>query len=68
MTCFGPPVILHKNTTPLYAPNRMKSGQKSIYYMASDSLEVARSAPFVEKLIKKGLEVCQPHLPYRFVT
>lgn len=35
----------------------MKSGQKSIYYMAADSLEVARSAPFVEKLIKKGYEV-----------
>ena len=36
---------------------RMKAGQKSIFYMASDSLEVARSAPFVEKLIKKGYEV-----------
>ena len=35
----------------------MKAGQKSIFYMASDSLEVARSAPFVEKLIKKGYEV-----------
>ncbi len=35
----------------------MKAGQKSIYYMAADSLEVARTAPFVEKLIKKGFEV-----------
>jgi heat shock protein beta len=37
--------------------SRMKSGQKSIYYMAADSLQVARSAPFVERLIKKGFEV-----------
>mmetsp|Transcript_21130 Transcript_21130/g.46267 ORF Transcript_21130/g.46267 Transcript_21130/m.46267 type:complete len:805 (+) Transcript_21130:53-2467(+) len=37
--------------------SRMRSGQKSIYYMAADSVEVARAAPFVEKLVKKGLEV-----------
>jgi HSP90 family molecular chaperone len=36
---------------------RMKAGQKAIYYMAADSIDVAKSAPFVEKLIKKGYEV-----------
>eukprot|EP00955_Chlamydomonas_euryale_P101078 365323-Chlamydomonas_euryale.AAC.5 len=36
---------------------RMKDGQKAIYYMAADNLDVARSAPFVEKLISKGYEV-----------
>jgi heat shock protein beta len=35
----------------------MKSGQKSIYYMAGDSVLAASSAPFVEKLVKKGYEV-----------
>lgn len=37
--------------------SRMKEGQKAIYYIACDNLEAARSAPFVEKLMKKGYEV-----------
>ena len=36
---------------------RAKEGQKSIYYIAADSLAAAASAPFVEQLIKKDLEV-----------
>ena len=40
---------------------RAKPGQKSIYYIAADSLGAAASAPFVEQLIKKDLEVCGRH-------
>lgn len=36
---------------------RMKEGQKNIYYMAADSVEVASAAPFVEKLVAQGYEV-----------
>lgn len=36
----------------------MGENQKAIYYLATDSLKSARSAPFVEKLIQKGIEVC----------
>ena len=36
---------------------RAKDSQKSIYYIAADSLAAAASAPFVEQLIKKDLEV-----------
>lgn len=38
-------------------PRSMKPGQKSIYYMAGDSVEAARAAPFVEKLVASGTEV-----------
>jgi heat shock protein beta len=37
--------------------DRAKSGQKSIYYIAADSLAAAANAPFVEQLVKKDLEV-----------
>ncbi len=37
--------------------SRMREGQSAIYYMAADSLQVARAAPFVEKLVAKGYEV-----------
>jgi len=37
--------------------SRMQEGQKAIYYMAADSKKSAASAPFVEGLVKKGLEV-----------
>ena len=37
--------------------DRAKEGQKSVYYIAADSLAAAASAPFVEQLIKKDLEV-----------
>ncbi|KAF8068330.1 HSP90-5 [Scenedesmus sp. PABB004] len=36
---------------------RMKDGQKGIFYMAADSVDVARAAPFVEKLVADGYEV-----------
>ncbi|WIA10769.1 hypothetical protein OEZ85_010938 [Tetradesmus obliquus] len=36
---------------------RMEEGQKAIYFMAADSVEVARAAPFVEKLVAEGTEV-----------
>eukprot|EP01018_Ginkgo_biloba_P003798 Gb_17770 [translate_table: standard] len=35
----------------------MKEDQKAIYYIASDSITSARSAPFLEKLSEKDLEV-----------
>ncbi|KAL8549290.1 hypothetical protein ACS0TY_008224 [Phlomoides rotata] len=35
----------------------MSENQNAIYYMASDSLQSAKSAPFLEKLVQKGIEV-----------
>lgn len=35
----------------------MKEGQKSIYYIAGQSLEEVKRSPFLEKLLKKGYEV-----------
>lgn len=35
----------------------MGENQQAIYYLATDSLKSAKSAPFVEKLIQKGIEV-----------
>lgn len=49
------PCALAPLSTP--SPHRMKSGQKSIYYMAADSVEAARAAPFVEALVARGTEV-----------
>jgi heat shock protein beta len=37
--------------------SRMKPTQKSVYYMAADSVEIAAAAPFVEKLVAEGYEV-----------
>ncbi|XP_018018796.1 endoplasmin isoform X2 [Hyalella azteca] len=36
---------------------RMKENQESIYYMAGASKEEVATSPFVERLLKKGLEV-----------
>lgn len=36
----------------------MVENQKAIYYLATDSLQSARTAPFLEKLVQKGIEVC----------
>ena len=36
---------------------RMKDGQQSIFYIAADTVKSAKSAPFLEKLRQKGLEV-----------
>lgn len=36
----------------------MGENQKAIYYLATDSLQSARTAPFLEKLVQKGVEVC----------
>ncbi|CAI5529472.1 unnamed protein product [Closterium sp. Naga37s-1] len=36
---------------------RMKDAQKEIYYIAADTVRSAKSAPFLEKLNQKGLEV-----------
>ncbi|XP_068325991.1 heat shock protein 90-5, chloroplastic [Pyrus communis] len=63
----------HKRITPLLRFYSSKSGeeliglddyvenmpenQKAIYYLASDSLQSAKSAPFLEKLVQKGIEV-----------
>ncbi|RID76189.1 hypothetical protein BRARA_B03173 [Brassica rapa] len=48
----------HKRITPLdeYIEN-MGENQKAIYYLATDSLKSAKSAPFLEKLIQKDIEV-----------
>ncbi|CAN0896240.1 Heat shock protein 90-5, chloroplastic [Linum grandiflorum] len=35
----------------------MGENQKAIYYLASDSLKSAKSAPFLEKLVQKDIEV-----------
>ncbi|XP_020581874.1 heat shock protein 90-5, chloroplastic [Phalaenopsis equestris] len=35
----------------------MAENQKAIYYLASDSLKSAKSAPFLEKLVQKDIEV-----------
>ena len=36
----------------------MGEKQNAIYYLATDSLKSAKSAPFLEKLIQKDIEVC----------
>lgn len=36
----------------------MKPEQKAIYYVATDSLSSAKTAPFLEKLNEKEYEVC----------
>lgn len=36
---------------------RMKDGQKQVYFIAADSVEMAKSTPFLERLVKKGYEV-----------
>ncbi|PON76757.1 Heat shock protein Hsp90 family [Trema orientale] len=35
----------------------MNENQKAIYYLATDSLKSAKSAPFLEKLVQKDIEV-----------
>ncbi|KAK1631617.1 hypothetical protein QYE76_005932 [Lolium multiflorum] len=50
-----------KNETDLisldqYVEN-MPESQKAIYYIATDSLQSARTAPFLEKLVQKDIEV-----------
>ncbi|XP_009627181.1 heat shock protein 90-5, chloroplastic-like [Nicotiana tomentosiformis] len=35
----------------------MGENQKAIYYLATDSLQSAKTAPFLEKLVQKGIEV-----------
>eukprot|EP00475_Leptophrys_vorax_P026052 TRINITY_DN3650_c0_g2_i1.p1 TRINITY_DN3650_c0_g2~~TRINITY_DN3650_c0_g2_i1.p1 ORF type:complete len:801 (-),score=87.61 TRINITY_DN3650_c0_g2_i1:173-2542(-) len=37
--------------------SRMKPDQKTIYYIAADNVKSARSAPFLERLVQKDLEV-----------
>ncbi len=36
---------------------RMKPGQDRIYYVTADSLDAARSSPYIERLKERGLEV-----------
>lgn len=36
----------------------MGEKQNAIYYLATDSLKSAKSAPFLEKLVQKDIEVC----------
>ena len=37
--------------------NRKPEWQKDIYYIAAESLEVAKKSPFLEIATKKGIEV-----------
>lgn len=37
--------------------DRMKEGQKEIYYVTGESIAQVKSSPFIENLLKKGLEV-----------
>lgn len=39
----------------------MGESQKAIYYLATDSLKSAKSAPFLEKLLQKDIEVNFSH-------
>lgn len=36
----------------------MDEKQKAIYYLATDSVKSAKTAPFLEKLVQKDIEVC----------
>ena len=36
---------------------RMKEDQKEIYFLAAESVKSAKSAPFVEELLNRDLEV-----------
>lgn len=38
--------------------SRMKDKQEHIYFMAASSLKEVTDSPFLERLLKKGYEVC----------
>lgn len=46
----------------------MGENQKAIYYLATDSLKSAKSAPFLEKLIQKDIEVYASKLVFQLLN
>jgi HSP90 family molecular chaperone len=49
-----------KNETDMISPDLVESmpkNQKAIYYISIDSLQSAKTAPFLENLIQKDIEI-----------
>lgn len=46
---------------------RMKDTQTSIYYLAADTVKSAKSAPFLEEITKRDLEVRSWDIPHDFI-
>ena len=45
-----------RSASPQYV-ERMKPGQERIYYVIAESIDAARSSPYIERLKERGLEV-----------
>ena len=45
---------------------RMKKGQEDVFYIIGSSKQQLEKSPFLERLIKKGYEVCMEHKQFFF--